>query len=951
MKPERWQEIERIFSSALDVPPGERGAFLEKACAGDDLLRKEVEDLLARQQEADGFFESPAFELTAGALRDESATGAVPSSILHYRMLEKIGEGGMGVVYRATDTRLNREVAIKILPEVFAADRERLARFEREAKLLASLNHPNIAAIHGLERTDSGPVLVMELVKGDTLAKRIAKGPLPVEEALDVCRQIAEGLEAAHEKGIVHRDLKPANVKITPEGNVKVLDFGLAKALADDVQAIDLTHSPTITEAMTKPGVILGTAAYMSPEQAKGKPVDKRGDIWALGCILFECLTGRRAFPGDTVSETIAAILGREPDWEALPRTTPAAVLKLLERSLRKNPHERMHDVADMRIEIQETLKEPPGADHEQKRMHPHLARRLALAGSMLLCVIAGIMLSRIWKPAGRNALPVERITISLAASGLRLTQGGGVAISPDGQKIVFPATAADGQRLYVRQLDAWEPRPLKGTEGAQNPVFSPGGQWVAFTANGKLLKAPLIGGPTEPICSASLQSSGGTWARDGRILFGQFPNAGIWRVAADGGQPEAVARPPDNGTQYNWPELLPGGNAILFSVLLEHRSIAAYMFRNGEVRPLIESGVHARYVPTGHLLYQAEGSLRAVPFDPDRVEIRGPSRLVAEGIAKGSGRGREYDVSATGTLVYTLPSTSLSRLVWKDRTGNTTPLNFNPRIYSYPALSPDGRKIAVKVQESTDGTRNVWAAGVEGEPMTRLSFGNNDSFSVFTVDSSRVFFTSAEGGGYNIFWAAADGSTKPEALTTGAHIHRPTSFSPDGKVLLLNDADRSGRRDIYILDVNRATVARPFIQTRFNELEAVFSPDGHYVAYQSNESGQTEVYVQPYPGPGAKVRISIDGGQAPAWNPRGGELFYESPTVFMAVRMEGGKPAGAPARLFARVPRDYRKEYDVSPDGQRFLMLESAEPPGSGLEINVITNWFEELKRLVPTK
>jgi Tol biopolymer transport system component len=946
MNPERWQQIKRIYNSALELRSKRREAFLEEACAGDQSLRSEIDLLLARRPEAEGFFEAPAMELAAQALaRDRSAEPSADltgSMLLHYSVTRKIGAGGMGEVYQARDLKLNRQVALKILPDSFAHDRERLSRFDREAKLLASLNHPNIAAIYGLEEARDKKFLVLELVEGETLAQRIKKGRLPMVEALELCRQIAEGLEAAHEKGVVHRDLKPANVMIAGSDKIKILDFGLARPLAAQSAATAATQSPTITEAMTGPDVILGTATYMSPEQANGKAVDKRADIWAFGCVLYECLTGGRAFPGDTVSETIASVLGREPGWDALPAATPIAIRKLLERCLRKNPHERIHDVADVRIEIQEALSESADVVHvQEKGLRGRLLMSLAVVAGVLLSVVAGIMLARIWIPPAKNQLPVEKTTISFSGSGLTLTVGG-VAISPDGQKIAFPATGADGQRLYLRQLDTWEPRALKGTEGAQYPFFSPDSEWVAFIANGKLLKTPVGGGPTEPICEVSLQSTGGSWGRDGKILFGQFPNAGVWRVPDEGGQPEAVTKKPlDSSTQYGWPELLPGGNAILFNLRLN--SVAAYSILTGEVQTIISSGTNARYVKTGHLLYQAEGSLRAVPFDPDRLETRGPSRLVSEGIAKGFGRGREYDVSATGTLVHTLPSTSLSRLVWKDRNGIAVPLNLNPRIYSFPAISPDGRKIAVNVQESTQ--RNVWIAKADGEPLTRLSFTNNDWFGVFTPDSRRVFFTSREKGSYNIFWAAADGSAKPEPLTIGAHIRRPTSCSFDGKLLLFNDADETGRRDVYVLDVNRPAFERPFAQTSFSELEGVFSPDGQYVAYQSDESGRMEVYVQPYPGPGAKVPISNDGGQGPAWNPRGGELFYESPTAFMAVRMDNGNPAGAPVKLFAHVPRDHRREYDVSPDGHRFLMLESAET-----QINVITNLFEELKRLFPT-
>ncbi len=956
MNPERWQQIKRLYNSALEFESKPREAFLEEACAGDESLRREIDLLLARRPEAEGLFEAPAMELAAQALaRDRSAEPSADltgSTLLHYSVTRKIGAGGMGEVYQARDLKLNRQVALKILPDSFAHDSERLARFDREAKLLASLNHTNIAAIYGLEEARDKKFLVLELVAGETLAQRIKKGPLPMEEALELCRQIAEGLEAAHEKGVVHRDLKPANVMIAGNDKIKILDFGLAKFLAAESAATAATQSPTITEAMTGPGMILGTAAYMSPEQANGKAVDKRADIWAFGCIVYECLTGRRAFPGDTVSETIASILGREPGWDALPATTPPAVRKLLERCLRKNPHERIHDVSDVRIEIQEALNESAAVVQvQEKGLRGRLLMLLAVVGGVLLSAVAGMVLGRIWIPPGENPLPVEKTTISLSGSGLTLTEGG-VAISPDGRSIVFAARAVDGQRLYVRRIGDWVSLPLKGTEGAYGPFFSPDGGSVAFIADGKLKKAPLGSGPTETICSVALQSTGGSWGRDGRIVFSQWPNGGLSRVAAEGGTPEVLTQPPDNAF-YCFPELLPSAKTIVFTAVRKGRqSLTALSLQTGKLKTLIESAGGARFLSNGYLVYQSEGNLRAIGFDPDNLETRGTSHVVAEGVINFivPGRARGYDVSANGTLVYSPPFTSLYRLVWKNRSGSTEPLNLNPRAYAFPALSPNGRLVSVTVRDGS--SRNLWIGSVEAEPLRRLTFGDNDTYSLFTPDSKRVVFTSGKGGQPNLFWTPADGSGNPDALTVGAHVRgRPTSWWPLGKVILFIDDDRSGGKDIGQLEVDRKSAVRTFIGTQFDELEAVFSPDGRFVAYQSNESGRWEVYVQPYPGPGAKEQVSTDGGLAPVWNPKGDELFYQTANSLMAVRMKNGKSADAPAILFA-LPRtsDYRRGYNVSPDGQRFLMLESADPGQAAWQINVILNWFAELKRLVPT-
>ena len=882
----------------------------------------------------------------------------IGDTLSHYKVIEKIGQGGMGEVYRAEDTNLSREVAIKVLPEQFTQDPQRLARFEREAKLLAQLNHPNIAAIYGFEHSDSMHFLVLELVPGDTLQERVAKGPLPVEEALDICRQIAEGVEAAHEKGVIHRDLKPANVKVTPEGKVKILDFGLAKAFEAEPPVTDMSQSPTLTEEMTRAGVILGTAAYMSPEQAKGKPVDKRADVFAFGAVLYELLTGERAFEGETITETIAAVLKSEPDWNVLPAATPWRIQELLRRCLTKEPHDRLDGIANVRIEIKLALEEPRSASPGEvtsPTQVPLWQRAIPWTIAVLMTVMAGVGFWSLTRPAPR---PITRFPLVLASipSEQQLIGKGRhfVALSPDGTHLVYVSVdTIYNSQLYLRPMDQLEATPMRGTEGAREPFFSPDGQWVGFWAEDQLKKVAISGGAPVILCEAK-NPWGASWELDDTIVFGQGLD-GIWKVSANGGTPEVLVT--TEGKLAHGPQILPGGDTVLFTLApssgWDDAQIVVQSLETGERKVLINGGKDARYVPTGHLVYALQGTLLAVAFDLGRLEVTGGPVPMVEGVLDADIRtgATHFSFSKLGSLVY-VPGVQESRseLVWVDRQGQAVPLIGNQASFSHPRVSPDGRTVAVQVNR--DG-RDIWIYDAERGTRVRLTVGGNNSSPVWTPDGERITFASdRSGGSRNLYWKPADGSGEAQVLLTRETSLYPFSWSPDGKTLAFVDWLGFNNRDIWTL--SEEGDATPFIATSFNENTPMFSPDGRLLAYVSNESGNDEVYVQPYPGPGGKWPISKDGGADPRWSHDGRELFYLQGQQMMVVTVET-EPTFTVGRSELVFEADYQRwiggeiNYDLSTDSRRFLMVKASEQEAQS-HIHVVLNWFEELKRRGPT-
>jgi len=903
--------------------------------------------------------EGPAVGMAAEGLVKDQVQALVGKQMGSYKILSLLGKGGMGEVYRALDTQLEREVAIKVLPAEFTQDPERLARFEREAKLLAALNHPNIAAIYGLEESDGIRFLVLELVEGETLGERLVKGALPVEKALEVCRQIAEGVEAAHEKGVIHRDLKPANVKITPEGKVKILDFGLAKAFEGETSVTDISQSPTLTEEMTRAGVILGTAAYMSPEQAKGKPVDKRADIFAFGAMLYELLTGKRAFEGETITETIAKVLESEPNWDALPDTTPWTIRNLLRRCLTKDPHDRLRDIANVRIEIKMAVEEPAMASPigVGSTAQPPLWK-VAIPWS--IAVLAVLLAISIAFRSSRQSTspPLTKFVIAPALVG-STTVGGNLAVSADGGHVLYRNSTVKGYQLYLRSLDDLVERPIPGTENAVGPFFSPDGKSAAFFAGFQLKKVSLAGGSPTTLCEARGLRASGSWGSDDTIVFsgGYESGDGLFRVSASGGEPEILTTPDlDKGeTGYHFPHILPGGKTVLFTISRRSANpqIAALSLETGEQKILIEDGRQPKYLNTGHFIYEQfatqspTGNLMVVPFDLATLAVIGDPVPVLQGVR--TSRSADYALSDEGTLVY-IPTREESRLVWVDRDGRTQRVTEIQRNFLVPRLSPDGTRLSVTVQDEAGGS-NTWIYEIARDILTPFMVEGGSSRAIWSPDGQQLIFASGQGPlNVNLFLMPIDGSAEAKQLTTGENVLLPTSWSPDGLVAYVRIIIPNA--DILVLSLEGEREPQTVLATQYDERNATFSPNGRWLAFTSDRSDQIEVYVKPYPGQGGIVQISTDGGLEPVWARSGKELFYRTGDQMMVVSVQADTTfkAEKPRLLFEGSYRytlttGVTSNYDVTADGQRFVMVKEETT-----QINVVLNWFEELKRLVPT-
>lgn len=883
-----------------------------------------------------------------------SGSGMGPGSqIGRFRIERELGRGGMGVVYLAHDTKLNRPVAIKSLPAQLMGNAMVRKRWKREAQVLASLNHPNIAAVY--EEVEGGEgYLVLEYVPGDTLAERITHGPLRLEEALSIALQVADAVAAAHEKGVVHRDLKGGNIKITPEGKVKVLDFGLAKAVGGEV--------PDQRTTATEPGKIIGTPAYMSPEQARGDTVDHRSDIWSFGCVLYEMLTGRVPFEGKTTSDTLANILSKEPDWQVLPQTTPANIQVLLRRCLEKDPRRRLQHIGDAAIEISETLNlpaiAPPFTRVPLGAAGPKRLERAALwAFAGLMFLIAGVAL---WTSVHSRPSPpaqVVRFPISLPQSQMLNEQDSEIAVSPDGKRLVYLSGVGATRQLFLRELDQVEGKELPETKGASQPFFSPDGQSIGFQAGGKLKTLFLDGGRPKILCDAS-KLAGGTWCPDDTIFFTPAWSMGLWKVSSDGGDPEQVTTPKKEKGEFGhwWPEVLPGGETVLFTIWktsLKDTQVAALIRETGESRILVTGASHARYAPTGHLLYAQSGTLVAAPFDLKQLKV-GEPRPVIEGLKQYPDTGyAPFSFSRDGLLCYVRGGEWLAsrQFVWVNRNGQgVEPLPLPPQAYTDPRISPDGRRIAFTKFDR--GAFNIWVHELPSGPATQITFESSNFLPVWMPDGNTLTFTSYRAGPFDVYSMPANRSGPEELLLTGPCDHIATSWSPDGKVLLFIEINPDTGEDIGLLSGDDANTPQPLLHETCAEVHAVFSPDGNWIAYQSDQEGQNEVYVTPYPGLVAK-KISTGGGYYPLWSGNGKELFYLCGDKMIAATIETKpefKVTGYEVLFEGQYFTGLNRNYDVSPDGQRFLMIKESEEQPSAAQLILVLNWFEELKRLVPS-
>jgi Tol biopolymer transport system component len=873
-----------------------------------------------------------------------------PGTVLaHYRLADKIGEGGMGVVWRAQDTTLGRDVAIKILPDIFAQDAERLGRFEREAKLLASLNHPNIAAVYGLHEAGGIRFLAMELVPGEDYAQRLARGAMPVDETLQVARQVAEALEAAHESGVIHRDLKPANIKAGPDGRVKVLDFGLAKAFEADARGGELSLSPTLTQRATQAGVILGTAAYMSPEQARGKSVDRRSDIWAFGVVLFEMLTGRRLFEGETVSDTLAAVLKTDPDMGMLPAATPIPIRRLLRRCLQKDPRRRLRHIGDALLEVDQALAgaapEEAAATVPAPSVAPAAGGRGLLAAGIVvaaaLAAAAGLYAGRLLNP--QTAAPLRKFEIdveSLDTDSSRRPQ-----VSPDGTAILYYVQG----HLWVRSLSGLKASEIAGGLRSSYAFWSPDSTAVGFFRDGKLWKAPVAGGEASAICALPTMPVGGTggaWRPDGTIVF-SVGNGPLYEIPPRGGDPrpfhEAQAGVEND---FHEPSVLPDGRSVVFVV---HRTegtdtIAALV--DGRRRILLQSKdqhfANPIWSPSGHLLYRRSGSasgLWAAPFSADKLEISGDPFLVMADASQPS-------AAADGTLVFFVGEATRMHLVWINRAGQAEgTVGQTQEGMNWPRLSPDGTRVAVSAQEAEN--IDIWIHDVVRGTKTRLTFDPAQEIGPsWNPSGDHVLFARRESPGANLYIQPADGTGAAEKITQGY----AGDVSRDGRFLAY-DCGPLGSADLMQMSLQGDRKPSERVETPAAELWPVISPDGKYLAYQSNESGREEVYIRRFPTGEGRWQVSATGGQVPRWSPKGNELFYVNDDDLMAVDVQVAPSLrlGTPHKLFSGRPLNLSRmtDYDVSPDGRRFVGVQR-ESGGALPRITVVESWFREF---VPAK
>jgi serine/threonine-protein kinase len=907
----------------------------------------------------------------------------IGTTVSHYRITSKLGEGGMGEVYLAEDTRLERRVALKVLPSEVAADPDRLARFEREAKTISQLSHSHICTLHDVGQEGDVHFLVMEYLEGESLADRLQKGKIPVDEALRYSIEIAGALDAAHRRGVVHRDLKPGNIMLARDG-AKLLDFGLAKLEAPSAVVAESLLA-TEDKPLTAEGTLLGTFQYMAPEQLEGKEADARTDIFAFGTTVYEMLTGRKAFQGESHASLIAAIISSEPPAMTEPQPlTPPALERVVRRCLAKDPEQRWHSAHDVTLElnwIAETDAEgkaglgaaaAPAGRRGARTVPMTLAAVITLAAAGAGALGAWLLRPSSSAEVGTTArfvmtLPAEEVLVSPWS-------GSPIALSPDGTRLAYLADVDGVSRLHLRAMDSLEARPLPGTDGARAPSFSPDGEWLGFVQGHAIRKIPVAGGEPVTVCDECVPNPRGlTWGPNDTIVFTPtVDTGGVWAVSADGGAPHPLTQvDPDAGeTNHRWAQLLPRGEALLFTAGGEgnwgNSVIVVQRLDSGERKTLVRGATYGRYLPTGHLVYLRHGTLLAAPFDPTRLAL-GAEVRVAEGISQNPSSGApRLGLSDAGVLVYVTDefgaALDVSSLVWVDRNGAVQPLGAPPRPYGFPQLSPEGERVAVGIKGARAA---VWVYDIPSGSLDSLTFESDGASSIpaWAGGGDRIAFVSGPEEPRNLYWKAADFSDPAQRLTESRNTHDPSSASRDGKWLAYTEFDPAspGNGDLVVLSLEGDPTPQPFLRTPFFEGGGMFSPDGKWIAYTSNESGSYEVYVRPFSGPGEQRLMSAGaGGQQPVWARDGRELFFlaNDRRTLMAVDVTT-RPAlttSRPRRLleFERM-EDVRPPiysmYDISPDGQRFLFVQTNEPPREPTPLVVVLNWFEELKRRVPTE